>query len=124
MSVAVLTIPVTDLPGQHDFAVVWGDTFQPSPIVYAVGATEASATPVDLTGYSAKLDVRTLPRNSGTLIIALSTINGRITLGATAGTITLSIAAADMATLTPGTYYYSLVLVDGATVQSTLLEGR
>jgi tRNA threonylcarbamoyladenosine modification (KEOPS) complex Pcc1 subunit len=59
-----------------------------------------------------------------TTITTLTTENSRISLGGTAGTVTLTIAATDTANLTPGLYVYDLELVSGAGVVSRIIEGN
>jgi hypothetical protein len=46
-----------------------------------------------------------------------------ITLGGSAGTVTLNIPGATTATLTKGTYFYRIELVDGSSVPYRLIEG-
>ena len=58
---------------------------------------DGDGNPVDLTGYSARMQVR--DGYGGAQVIELTTANGRITLGGADGTIELSIAATDTAAL-------------------------
>lgn len=82
--------------------------------------TGTPAAPVDLTGYTARMQLR---RAVGyPVAVELTTENGRITLGGATGTITLSIDAATTAALTPMAYAYDLELVSGANVYR-LTEG-
>jgi hypothetical protein len=83
--------------------------------------TGVPATPVNLAGYTARMQVRRAPGSP--LIVELTTENGRITLGGAAGTIDLSIDAATTAAITPALYSYDLELVTGATVYR-LVEGK
>ena len=80
---------------------------------------EAQTTPVNLTNYTAKMQVRSVP--GSTLILELSTTNGRIVLGGAAGTITCTVAAADM-NMTADLYQYDLELTNG-TVVTRLIQG-
>jgi hypothetical protein len=82
---------------------------------------QADGTPVDLTGYSAQMDVRT-SKTAETAVVELTTINGRITLGGATGEITLMIPATITATLDPAAYVYDLELIQGVTVYR-ILEG-
>jgi hypothetical protein len=75
---------------------------------------------VNLTGYTARMQLR----EAGTLVIELTTANGRIALGGAAGTITLTITAADTTALNFKTALYDLELVSGGGVVTRLLEGR
>lgn len=76
---------------------------------------------VDLTTYTARMQLRTSVQNES-VVLELTTSNGRISLGGVAGTITLTITAADMATLLPLKYVYDLELVNG-TVVTRLVQG-
>lgn len=83
---------------------------------------------VNLTGYTARMHVRAqieAPSPDVSPLIALTTTNGRITLGGALGTVTLSISAADTAALSAGTYYYDLEMVSGDSpvVVTRLIQG-
>lgn len=80
----------------------------------------------DIAGYTARMQVRTAA-NAVSYIIALTTENGRISIGNTANTkgqVTLTISAADTANLTAGQYVYDLELVSGGGVVTRLIEGN
>lgn len=76
---------------------------------------------VDLTGYSALMKVKAVPGGS-TILTSASTIT--ITLGGSAGTIALSVTAANMAGLTPGCYLHEIELTSGAGTTTDLIEGE
>ena len=57
-----------------------------------------SATPVDLAGAAALLQVRRAP-DDPTVLLELSTANGRITVGAEPGTLVLALTAEETAAL-------------------------
>lgn len=77
--------------------------------------------PVDLTGWSAKMQVR---QDVGqAVVIELSTANSRIALNSPLGNIQLHILAADTAMLTPGLYKYDLELTDETGFVYRLIEG-
>ena len=80
-----------------------------------------SGTPVNLTSYTARMQLRTSVANDS-MVLELTTSNGRIALGGSAGTIDLTITAADMTTLPPLKYVYDLELVNG-TVVTRLVQG-
>jgi hypothetical protein len=80
-----------------------------------------NGAPVDLTGYTAAMQVRA-SYSSATAIISLTNGSG-ITLGGAAGTIQLNISAVTTAALTAGTYVYDLELTYAGTV-TRLLEGQ
>lgn len=75
----------------------------------------SNGSPINLTGYTARMAIRTVPA-ANTVALTLTTENGRISLGGAAGTINLSIAATDTATLEDGIYVYDLEMVTGVTV--------
>ena len=77
-------------------------------------------TPIDLTGMTARMQVRDASDDS--LIIELTTENGRITLGEATGKITLAITAADTAALDRGGVY-DLELVNGTEV-NRIIQGK
>jgi hypothetical protein len=77
---------------------------------------------VNLQGYTARMQVRST-LEAATALIELTTANGRIALGGTAGTITLSISATDTEALTSGRGVYDLELVSGSGIVTRLLQG-
>lgn len=99
---------------KHDIEIEQGAT-------YGLVATyeNPDGTPVNLTGMTARMQVRDA---SEVVVIELTTENGRIALGGTAGTVTLSIDAATTAAMTRGGTY-DLEIVNGAEV-TRLLMGK
>ena len=83
------------------------------------GATGSQPAPVDLTGYTAAMQIRPYPLSSTVLYDA----SGDITLGGTTGQIALSISAADTATFTWWSAVYDLVLTSPAGYATRLLSG-
>lgn len=83
---------------------------------YTSGGYVEYMTPVDLDGYTAKMDIRN-PDSLSTLHLTLSTANGRITLNNTDKTISLYIAVADVnaITWTEGVTTLELTPADGKT---------
>jgi hypothetical protein len=77
---------------------------------------------VNLTGYTARMQVRATLESASTLV-ELTTANSRIALGGTAGTITLTISATDTAALASGRGVYDLELVSGSGIVTRLLQG-
>ncbi len=78
--------------------------------------------PVDLTGYTARMQVRART-DASTTIVELTTANSKITLTPSTGKIALTISASDTASLAAGTYLYDLEMVNGSAVYR-LLEGK
>ena len=112
--------------GTFHFIAEQGVTFNPI-LTYR----DATGALVDLTGVSARMQVRE-SYEATTVVLDLTTENGGITLGGALGTIALSICAEDMSAVPvnsgPGTppaafYVYDLELVAGAVTQR-LLQGK
>lgn len=101
-------------PGIYDVTAYQGATFN------LVATFSIGGTPVDLTNYSARLQIRS-NYSSNTAIFSLSDDSG-ITLGGNEGTIAIEISANDMAQVTAGRYVYDLELDSGSEV-IRLLEG-
>lgn len=89
---------------------------------YASGGTLEYNSPVDLTGYTARMQVRSSV-SSDTILLDLTTENGGILLDDTTKTITIIISATNTALITWTKGVYSLELVIGTTV-STLVTGN
>jgi hypothetical protein len=100
----------------YDLLIEQGATFS-QVITY-----KEAGVAVNLTGYTARMQVRA-SLESASALVELTTANSRIALGGTAGTITLSIAAADTAALTSGRGVYDLELVSGSGIVTRLLQG-
>lgn len=81
------------------------------------GTTVALATPVDLTGCAARMQIRRKV-GSDIVLLELTTANGRIALGGAAGTIRLLIDSAITAAIdwTIGVYDLEIVMTDGSVV--------
>jgi hypothetical protein len=79
-------------------------------------------TPLNLTGYTARMQVRERVESSAVLL-ELTTENGRITIDGPTGTVTLALTATETAAIDWAAGVYDLELVDGATVYRPL-EGR
>lgn len=101
--------------GQYDFVILQGATFS-SVFTVKTGAGVAW----NLTGWTARMTIK--DSKGGTTLLSLTTSNSRITLGGSAGTVTLTITAADTAALTWTRGVYDLELVNGSTVYR-ILEG-
>jgi hypothetical protein len=83
------------------------------------GTVGASSGPVDLTGYTAALQIRPFELSTTILFDASSDI----ILGGTAGTISLTISATDTATFTWWNGIYDLLMTDSSGVATRLLQG-
>jgi hypothetical protein len=100
----------------YDILIEQGATFS-QVITY-----KDNGVAVNLRGYTARMQVRAT-LEAATALIELTTANGRIALGGTAGTITLSISATDTEALTAGRGVYDLELVSGGGIVTRLLQG-
>jgi len=89
---------------------------------YASGGELLYRAPVNLTGYTARLQIRETVEATDTLL-SLTTENGGITLGGTAGTITLLASATATAALDFVNAVYDLEVISGSGVVTRLLHG-
>jgi hypothetical protein len=104
-----------------DICIFQGATFDQT-LFYETGEP---STPVNLAGYTAKMQIRSKPESKA-VILELSTTNGRITLnyGSNNGAIRLFILATDTATLSVcDKAVYDLELYNGA-VTTRILQGN
>ena len=83
---------------------------------------DPAGTPVDLTGYSAKMQLRT-SKSSPTVVFELSTVIGNIVLGGALGTIELTITETELAAIEECSGSYDLLLTDAGGIICALLEG-
>jgi hypothetical protein len=103
-------------PGQYNFTCPKGTTFAKS-VTYKVNKFA-----VNLTGYSARMQVRETLTSTSTLV-SLSTAAGNMTVNS-AGVVTMTISAATTAGLPNGTHVYDLEIESGGGVVTRLLEGK
>lgn len=83
--------------------------------------TDASASPISLANYSARMQVR-LSHQSASIVLSLMSGNG-LTLGGVAGTIDMSVAASVTTTIPANTYVYDLEVQSDSGVVSRVVEG-
>jgi len=103
--------------GYHHFIIEQGATFSK-----VLTLKDSAGSLVNLTNYSsAEMDLRASPETSA-VILTLTTSNSTIALGGTAGTVTLTITAANTAGLTAGDGVYDLEIVSGSII-TRILEG-
>ena len=103
--------------GSYDFVADQGATFS-----RVITWKDSAGVPVNLLGYTARMQLRSQIDTAGAAVFELTTDNNRITLGGTAGTITLLAAATATAAIPADTYVYDLELVDSAVV-TRLIQG-
>ena len=104
-------------PGKVNFNAPQGSTFTRT-LVYKVDSVA-----VDLTGYSARMQVRKSVTDSSTLL-SLSTDTGEIVITGSTGTITITINATSMSSISAGNWVYDLEIVSSGGVVTRLIEGR
>lgn len=85
--------------------------------------TDSAKTPYNLTGYTARMQVRSNIASS-TVVLSLTTENSRITLGTGEWNVNLTVDANTTANLTPGMYVYDLEIVSASSVVTRLIEGN
>lgn len=95
---------------------------QGTDCVLPIEYTDATGTPIDLTGCSAALMIRRAYDDADP-IVSLSIGNG-ITINGTAGTFLVTIDSALTAELAPGTAVYDLKLTDSLGNPVLLIKGN
>lgn len=103
--------------GKHNITANQGETFNFSFTISTDG------TPWDLTGYTARMQVRTTVEAT-TKLLDLTSGDGDITLGGSAGTVAITVSATDMAALIAGRHVYDIEVVSGGGVVTRILEGK
>jgi hypothetical protein len=89
---------------------------------YTSGGELLYHPPVNLTGFTARMQIRASLEDDDTLA-SLTTENGGITLGGTAGTVALLLSATDTAALDFTSAVYDLELISSGGVVTRLLSG-
>lgn len=102
--------------GNYNISIEQGATF-----TLGVGYQDGSGLAVNLTGYTADMQVRSTVGNS-VIQYELSTTNGRITITPLTGIVTLNLTATETTALTFQSGVYDIELTSGATV-IRLLQG-
>lgn len=104
--------------GQHDITIEQGATF-----LLNLVWRDSTDTLVDLTGYTARMQVRQTHKSADPPALTLTTENGAITLGGAAGTISVVAAATATGDITFKRGVYDLELVSGSGVVTRLIDG-
>lgn len=105
------------MPGLYDLTINKGETLE-LPITYK----DENGQPINLTGYTARLQVRER-HDSATILLELTTENGGITIDGPAGTLTLHLSAAASAALGWERGVYDLEIASPSGTVTRLLEG-
>ena len=103
------------IAGIYNFTLDQGSTWT-LQVVYK----DSNGVAVNLTGYTAEMQVRR-KFDSDTPVLTLSTSNGGITIVGATGTLNL-VATDEQAAITPGLYVYDLELSIGG-VRTRLIQG-
>lgn len=101
----------------HNITIEQGATFRLSLIW-----NDAAGDPINLTGYTARMQVRRKHSSADPALLSFTTEDGSITLGGSAGTVTVVGLATLTDDLTIKSGVYDLELVNGAEV-TRLIEG-
>lgn len=106
--------------GLYDMMCEQGATFS-----RVITWKDAGSDPVDLTGYTARMQVRPTV-TSDTITLDLTSANGGLVFKTprTLGQIEVVVSATTTAGLTPGSYVYDLELVSSTAVVTRLLQGK
>jgi hypothetical protein len=102
-------------PGRYNITVYRGTTFQLSPV------WKVNNLPVDLTGYTALMQVRQFTDSSVT--VELSTSNGKIVITPALGQIALTLTAAQTTAISANNYLYDLNLTSPSGNVYKILQG-
>lgn len=105
------------IPGKYNMVCPQGSTFS-QELTYSINSVN-----VNLTGYSARMQVREKHTSTST-ILSLTTANGGISLGGSAGTITITISATTTAGLAAKEYVYDIELVSSSSIVTRIIEGK
>lgn len=101
----------------RDILIEQGATFR-----YNLIWKDSAGTPVNLTGYTARMQIRR-KHSDPAVLLSLTTENGAITLGGSAGTINILATATGTASLPAKDSVYDLELVSGDATVTRLIEG-
>jgi hypothetical protein len=99
------------IAGRYDIITDQGSTFERDLVL-----RDAAGALWDLTNYTAAMQVRAGFGSAAVLSLSTGGANPGITLGGTAGTISLVATATAMTAITPGVYVYDLELTSSSGV--------
>lgn len=81
------------------------------------------ATPINLTGYTAALQLRSLPSDP-TAALSLTSPSGGIVITGATGTLAINATAAQTGAIQAGYYYYDLEITSPTAVVTRLVQGQ
>lgn len=105
--------------GVHNFTIEQGADFS-LPLLYQ----DENGNPIDLTGWSADMMIRTTVDSPTPLISLSSSLGGGITLGGPAGTIVISIDETTTQQFAGGIAVYDLLLLNSLGKHERTLQGQ
>lgn len=105
------------MAGYYDITIEQGATY-----VQALIWKDSDGVAMDLTGYTARMQIRA-KKSSETVLHEATTENGGIAITALTGTVTITISAADTAAFDFLKGVYDLELISGTSVVTRLVEG-
>lgn len=105
------------VPGKYNIVCPQGSTLD-QQLTYSIDDID-----VNLTGYSARMQVRE-KHTSATASVNLTNTNGGIVLGGALGTINIVVSAAQSSELVAKEYVYDLELVSSSGTVTRLIEGK
>ena len=105
------------VPGKYNIVCPQGSTLD-QQLTYSINDVD-----VNLTGYSARMQVREKHTSTGA-VLNLTDSNGGIVLGGVSGTINIIVTAGQSSELTAKEYVYDLELVSSGSVVTRLIEGK
>lgn len=117
------------LPPQYNLqnvtvATATGSQFtvnNPATGIYISGGL--ATAPVNVTGYTAALQLRSLPQDA-TAVLSLATGGNGITVNGTSGEFAVHATANQTRNIDEGTYYYDIEITSGAGVVTRLAQGQ
>lgn len=96
-------------------AGIWNTTWDQGSVNYLqLTCKDPSGNPINLSGLTAKMQLRSLP-DDPTAELTLSSANGDIVIQGAQGIINVTASSALTVNVSPGTYYYDLELTNPAT---------
>lgn len=104
--------------GKYDITIEQGATFS-----LVLTWKDSQGNPIDLTGYTAKMDVRRSYSSSDTLL-SLTTSNGGVSLGGISGQVIMHASATITESISPTSAIYDLELESPTGFVTRLIEGR
>ena len=84
---------------------------------------DSTGVPINLSGYSAALQVRSEP-STATAVLSLSTPSSGITITGATGLVAVTASAAQTGAIDAGNYVYDLEITSGAGVVTRLVQGQ